>query len=114
MCARLEGEWGKRRCSSVFTTVINKKSYYGRVRQFVTVRDKDFAIVSWFGEPTYPCDGNMLVVRVSLNGVVRVNGLPQCVVPISKIVSTQVLVEKEGVDSYFVMRRHGFDVRPDE
>ena len=114
MCARLEGEWGKRRCSSVFTTVINRKSYYGRVRQFVNLRNKGFAIVSWFGEPTYPCDGNVLVVRVSLDGIVRVNGLPQSVVPISKIVPTKVLVEKEGADSYFVMRKHGFDVRPDE
>ena len=113
MCSRLTGEWGKRRCSSVFTTVIDSRSYYGRVRQFVSVRDKGFAIVSWFGEPTYPCDGHVLVVRVSLDGDVRVNGMPQPVVPISTIVSTQVLVEKEGVDSYFVMRRHGIDVRPE-
>ena len=51
---------------------------------------------------------------MSLDGIVRVNGLPQSVVPISKIVPTKVLVEKEGADSYFVMRKHGFDVRPDE
>ena len=98
----------------MFTTVINGKSYYGRVRQFVSVRDQGFAIVRWFGEPTYPCGGNVLVVRVSLDGEVLVDGVVQCVLPISKIVSTQILVEKERDDSYFVMRKHGFDVKPEE
>lgn len=64
------GEWGMHpRCGSVVTCVINGRSLYARVLQFVKSDKEDtcpgYACVRWFSEPVYV---NSLCPRVTLDG----------------------------------------------
>ena len=101
------GEWGKRRCGSVFTTIYGGRSRYCVVNKFIRVGAEDFARVTWLSIPRYPYSPNPLVCRVRhyANG-----GSMSTVVPLTKIDPTPVLVEpdSDGVH-YFMMRMKGYD-----
>ena len=59
------GEWGRRRCGSVVTTVHGGRSRYCIVHKFVRVGDRDFACVEWLSRPHYPYAPITVVTRVS-------------------------------------------------
>ena len=106
------GEWGKRpTCSSVITCVINGRSLYGRVTKFLTI-DGDscpgYASVCWFGAPQYPLGDNRLEVVVSDDGrtVTREVG---CIVRITQIDPSPVVVEPDGSNKFRMMRQSGYD-----
>ena len=106
------GEWGKRpTCSSVITCVINGRSIYGRVTKFLTI-DGDscpgYASVCWFGAPHYPLGDNRLEVVVSDDGraVTREVG---CIVRITQIDPSPVVVEPDGSNKFRMMRVSGYD-----
>ena len=108
------GEWLRRpRCGSVITCVLRPTltSRYARVDKFVRV-DGDsspgYAIVTWFSAPTYP-NGTPLVVTVTDNGS-DVDDELGCVVPITQIDPSRVMVEVTQVQNTFkMMRDSGYD-----
>ena len=109
------GEWGKRpRCGSVITCVLGppdqRRSVYGRFDRFLTVAGDScpgYASVTWFSEPEYP-SGTPLVVSVRDNG----DGLDAelgCIVRITDIDPSRVMVECTSTDVYYMMRDSGID-----
>ena len=106
------GEWGQYRCGSVVTCVREGQSYYARVDKFFKIEEDDdsipgYASVTWFAEPQYPL-GFPIVVRCA-------NAQPQslvdnfgCVIRITEIDPSQVMVERDG-DYSWMMRDTGFD-----
>ena len=107
-------EWGERRrgnrCGSVVTTVYGGISRYCIVHQFLRIRDKQLARVTWFSKPYYPYAPIPLVARVSLPPVERQNRMPSFV-SLDMIDPTSVIVEpdQDGVH-YYMMRLRGFDI----
>ncbi len=106
-------EWGKHRCGSVNTCVICGRSVYARVNKFFTVDGDDcegYASVSWFGVPEYPLGGSPLVVRCreeEPQGLVDAYG---CVVKITQIDPSQIMVERDENTGYcWMMRDSGYD-----
>ena len=105
------------RCGSVVTCVVKGEdgifeSVYARVDKFLSVAGDTrpgYASVRWFGKPTYPT-GTPLVVKVSDDGsdIASVHG---CIVPITQIDPSRVMVEYDRVpNTYYVMRDSGWDV----
>ena len=112
------GEWGQRRCGSVITCVLAGRSVYARVNRFLKVDGDDcvgYASVTWFGVPEYPAYPNPLIVRcreVDPDGLADAYG---CVVRITQIDPTQVIVEREENHVYcWMMRDSGFDTIRDD
>ena len=104
------GQWGQNTCSSVYTSVINGRSLYGRINKFFTIGGNNcpgFASVTWFGEPHYPLGVNKLRVVVSGDGsrILREVG---CVIKITQIDPCYVVVEPNGF-YYRMMRQAGYD-----
>ena len=107
------GQWSQytRTCSSVFTCVIAGRSVYGYVRKFLKVDGADcpgYASVSWFGFPQYPCGSNRLEVVVSHDATEINREIGSCIVPITRIDPSMVVVEPDGVN-YRMMRMSGYD-----
>ena len=115
------GEWGQHpRCGSVITCVLGEhstlgaRSLFARVENFFTVHGDShpgYASVSWFSEPTYLYDDNPLGARVTLNGT-DIAAEFGCVVRITQIDPTQIMVEPEPETSSFIMiRDSGYNTR---
>ena len=108
------GEWGMYpRCGSVITCVINGRSLYARVLQFVKVDAGDrcpgYACVRWFSEPVYV---NCLCPRVNLNGADIEREVNSRVIRITQIDPSQVSVEVvPGSDEFYMIRDSGYDTR---
>ena len=108
------GEWGMSpRCGSVVTCVLNGRSVYGRVLKFLNVDEvhdcPGYAVVRWFGEPTYV---NSLCPRVVLNGVNICREVGGTVIKITQIDPSQVNVEVvPGRDEFYMIRDSGIDTR---
>ena len=113
------GEWGRRhrhgRCGSVVTCVIDGRSYYARVIRFLKVDDDDcpgYASVEWFSEPTYLFDDNPLGVWVREDGSGLRDQLGTCILRITKIDPSPVIVECEtSTGRFYMMRDSGYDTR---
>jgi len=108
------GQWGKhsRTCSSVFTCVLNGRSVYGYVCKFLNVDGDNrpgFASVKWFGPPQYPCGSNRLEVVVSAGGEDIEREIGSCLIPITKIDPSMVVVEPVNGVTYRMMRQSGYD-----
>ena len=107
------GEWLQRpRCGSVVTCVVNGRSLYGRVQRFLAVEGDacpGYASIRWFSEPEYP-SGTPLVVRVDGDGS-DVENEVGCIVKITEIDPSKVMVEVTDHDGYYVMRDSGYDTR---
>ena len=106
------GQWGRHpTCSSVFTCVMNGRSVYGYVNKFLTVDGDNcpgYASVCWFGPPQYPLGDNRLEVVVSGDGSQLDREVQSCIIKITKIDPSYVVVEPDG-DSYRMMRQSGYD-----
>jgi hypothetical protein len=106
------GEWGSPfRCGSVITCVMDGRSLYARVERFLKVDNVDsagFASVTWFGVPEYPFD-IPLVVKCSERQPQRLVDRYGCIVPITKIDPSQVMVERSPDGFCFMMRDSGLD-----
>ena len=108
------GQWGRpntRTCSSVFTCVIAGRSLYGYVRKFLKVDGDDcpgYASVSWFGPPQYPNGSNRLEVMVARDGTAVYREIGSCIIPITQIDPSMVVVEPCGVNLR-MMRQSGWD-----
>ena len=110
------GRWGGRQhnsrtCSSVFTCVVAGRSLYGYVRKFLKTDSGDcpgYASVGWFGRPMYPCGSNRLEVVVSRDGSEIYREIGSCIIPITLIDPSMVVVEPDGVNLR-VMRMSGYD-----
>ena len=134
------GQWGAHpTCSSVFTCLINGRSVYGHVRRFLSVDGDNcpgcvspppvhahvylcaihippplkhrYASVSWFGPPTYPLGHNRLEVVVSRDGSALDREIQSCVIRITQIDPSYIVVEPDG-DNLRMMRQSGYDTVP--
>ena len=111
------GEWGKYRCGSVITCVLDGRSHYARVERFLKVDGDDcegYASVTWFGVSEYPL-GDRLVVRCCEEQPDDLVAEFGCIVRISQVDPSQVMVERtDGLLHCWMMRNSGFDTVPDE
>lgn len=111
-------EWGSYRCGSVITSVLAGRSVYARVTKFLTVDGDEcegYACVTWFGAPEYPLDGSPLVVRCREIDPDRLVDAYGCVLRITRIDPSQVMVEREENREYcWMMRDSGFDTIRDD
>lgn len=102
-------EWGRSRCGSVVTTLYEGVSRYCVVKKFLRVENKEFAHVVWLTKPKYPYAPNPLVVRVRVMAPLRQQEMC-CLVPLTRIAPTPVIVEPENDGTHFYMLRvKGFD-----
>ena len=99
------GEWGKKRCGSVVTTMVDNVSRYCIVDRFFTVQQKSFALVRWLAVPTYPMAPNPLVVEVTFPTTPQ----PSRLLPVERIIPTHVSVLPVGDGVFRVMRDKGTD-----
>ena len=113
------GEWGKHPwCGSVVTCVIEGRSLYARVKRFLKVEGSDcpgFASVDWFSAPTYLFGDNIpLGVCVTEDGAEVLRDVGTCVIRITQIDPSPVIVERD-VDNgrFYMMRDSGYDTRVD-
>ena len=106
------GQWGRNpTCSSVFTCVMNGRSVYGYVNRFLAVDGDNcpgYASVCWFGPPRYPLGDNRLEVVVSGDGSQLDRETQSCIIKITKIDPSYIVVEPDG-DNYRMMRQSGYD-----
>ena len=103
------GEWGKRTCGSVFTTVYRDRSVYGILDRFMFVNGNEFAAVTWLSPPVYPYAPFTVVVRVHM--LPRVDQpLNRCVIPCDRIEPCGVCVmpDEDGIH-YYMIRDRGHD-----
>ena len=103
------GEWGKRTCGSVFTTVYRDRSVYGILDRFMFVNGNEFAAVTWLSPPVYPYAPFTVVVRVRM--LPRVDQpLNRCVIPCDRIEPCGVCVmpDEDGIH-YYMIRDRGHD-----
>ena len=103
------GEWGRRRCGSVITTMLAGRSRYCYVKKFLRVQGEYFARVVWLSVPEYPCAPNRLVVTVRMlprEQQIRYN----CMLSLKKIDPCGVTVRPHpGGVRFSVMRDRGYD-----
>ena len=102
------GEWGRQRCGSVVTTMVDHISRYCIVDRFFTVQQKTFALVTWLSVPTYPYAPNPLVVLVRFPPIDSTQ--PSRVLSVDCIIPTNVSVLPDDDGVHFrVMRDKGTD-----
>ena len=108
-CHFRAGEWGRRRCGSVITTIYGGRSRYCYVKTFLRVGGKDFARVQWLSIPEYPCSPNRLVVTVRMlspeqqrrhRSVISIDMIDPCTVA--------VIPNTDGIH-FSMMRDRGYD-----
>jgi hypothetical protein len=105
------GEWGHRRCGSVFTTVYCGRSVYGILDRFMFVHGVECAAVTWLSKPFYPYAPITLVVRVRMIPASE-QPLNRCVIRCDRIEPCGVCVMPDEDDvHYYMMRTRGFDRR---
>ena len=103
------GEWGKRRCGSVITTIYRGISRHCIVHVFLQVQGVVFACITWLSIPVYPCFPFKLVVKVrSLTPAQQ--RVHRSVIPVDRIqpCTVAVLPDSDGVH-FFMMRNKGTD-----
>ena len=105
------GEWGRRTCGSVFTTVYRGQSVYGVLDRFMLVHGVHYAVVTWLSQPFYPYAPITLVVRVRMIPAVD-QPLNRCVIRCDRIepCGVNVMPDEDGVH-YYMMRTRGYDRR---
>ena len=107
------GQWGQHpTCSSVFTCVLNGRSVYGYVNRFLSVDDDScpgYASVCWFGPPHYPLGDNRLEVVVSGDGTQLDREIQSCIIKITQIDPSYIVVEPVANNCYRMMRQSGYD-----
>ena len=103
------GEWGKRTCGSVFTTVYRDRSVYGILDRFLLVNGKEFAAVTWLSQPVYPYAPFTVVVRVRILPT-EDQPLNRCVISCDRIEPCGVCVmpDEDGIH-YYMLRDRGHD-----
>ena len=103
------GEWGKRTCGSVFTTVYRDRSVYGILDRFMVANGKRFAAVTWLSPPVYPYAPLTVVVRVRMLPKVD-QPLNRCVIPCDRIepCGVSVMPDEDGIH-YYMIRDRGYD-----
>ena len=105
------GEWGNYRCGSVVTCVLEGQSYYARVERFIKVEGDScpgYASVKWFGQPQYPF-GIPIVVRCCEEEPQDLIDRFGCILRITQIDPSQVMVERADGGISWMMRDSGFD-----
>ena len=103
------GEWGRRRCGSVITTIFAGRSRYCYVTAFLLVNGKSFARVQWLSMPFYPCAPNRLIVHVRMLSNEEQRRY-RSVIPTSRIDPCSVAVIPHRDKIHFSMlRRKGYD-----
>ena len=93
------------------TFTLPVRSAYGYVEHFFKVSslvDRCYASVHWLSQPTYPCNGNVLVVRCTKNADPEFTNKHGTVIDINRIDPTPVLIEPDG-EYFFMMRINGYD-----
>ena len=107
----------KKRCGSVVTMVSGGRSMCGLVKKFYRVVCScdyffDFAVVTWFPNPTYP-DRDPLTVEINIGGV-DVNNIDRvCVVPLKYLQPSRMAVEFDDRRPVMLMCRiDGADTSP--
>ena len=105
------GEWGRRTCGSVFTTVYCGRSVYGVLDRFLLLDGVHYAAVTWLSQPFYPYAPITLVVRVRMLPA-RDQPLNRCVIRCDRIepCGVNVMPDEDGVH-YYMLRTRGFDRR---
>ena len=107
------GQWGGHpTCSSVFTCVMNGRSVYGYVNRFLTVDGDNcpgYASVCWFGPPRYPLGDNRLEVVVSRDGRQLEREIQSCIIRITQIDPSYIVVEPVVGGDLRMMRQSGYD-----
>lgn len=81
------------------------------MNKFLTVDGNNcpgYASVSWLGPPRYPLGANRLEVVVSADGSQLDREIQSCIIPITKIDPSYVVVEPTG-GNYYMMRQSGYD-----
>ena len=108
------GEWGRRACGSVFTTVYCGRSVYGTLDRFLLVQGVHYAAVTWLSQPFYPYAPITLVARVRTLPAAD-QPLHRCVIRCDRIepCGVNVMPDEDGVH-YYMMRTRGFDRRSHE
>ena len=106
-----------RRCGSVVTMVSGGRSVYGLVKKIYRVvcscdSSFDFAIVTWFPNPTYP-DRDPLTVEINIAGIDVNNITLVCVVPLTYLQPSRIAVEFDDKRDVMLMYRiDGTDTHP--
>lgn len=107
------GEWGQRRCGSVFVVTHCGQSRYGIINRFLGVQDKAFAAVTWLSPCVYPFAPITLLVRTKL---MRAADQPthRCVILLNEIEPTGVCVlpDEDGIH-FWMIRLKGSDRCPE-
>ena len=103
------GEWGKKRCGSVVTTIHRQVSRYCIVKVFLELQGKAYASVTWLSTPTYPCLPFKLVVKVRMLTPAQ-QRQHRSVVPVDRIdpCTVAVLPHNDGVH-FYMLRDKGTD-----
>ena len=103
------GDWGKKRCGSVVTTIYRRVSRYCIVNVFLEVEGKAYASVTWLSVPTYPCLPFKLVVKVKMLTPAQ-QRQHRSIVPVDRIdpCTVSVLPHDDGVHFYMI-RDKGID-----
>ena len=70
-----------------------------------------YASVTWFGSPRYPLGDNRLEVVVSRDGTALDREIQSCVIRITQIDPSYIVVEPDGVNLR-MMRQSGYDTVP--
>ena len=68
-----------------------------------------YASVCWFGLPQYPLGKNLVEVLVSRDGLEVDRLLHTCIIRITQIDPSYVVVEPNG-EQYRMMRQSGYDI----
>ena len=103
------GEWGKRTCGSVFTTVYCGRSLYGILDRFLQAEGEMYAAVTWLSKPVYPYEPIKLVCVVQK--LPEVEQPPwRCVIQCDSIDPTRVHgMPDEDDEHYYMMREKGYN-----
>ena len=103
------GEWGRKRCGSVMTTIYRQVSRYCIVNVFLEVEGKAYASVTWLSIPTYPCAPFKLVVKVRMLTPQQQRQY-RSVIPVDRIepCTVAVLPHNDGVH-FYMLRDKGTD-----
>jgi len=97
------GEWGRKRCGSVVTTIYRQVSRYCFVNAFLQLEGKAYASVTWLSTPTYPCAPFKLVVKVRMLTPQQQRSHRR-VIPVDRIdpCTVAVLPHNDGVHFYMI------------
>lgn len=103
------GEWGQRRCGSVFVTTYCGRARYGILTRFLAAQDNAYAVVTWLSPPVYPYFPITLLVKTKLMCEAD-QPRYRCVIRVNEIEPTGVgvLPDEDGIH-FWMMRVKGTD-----